>query len=204
MFSRCCQQHEMSVRSLAVLLLGMVAGVVSTAIASRLPLVAFQHHYNYHHHMYDEQDIQQHEDATAPASESHYFPQSHHFGDGRGIRILYQVGVSLLEFNGNSDINEVGKLDNSAHRTFSLKYGDGKAKIRGLMHGLFQQNVSSQSEQKKKKKHKLCCHKPRQMYMFPQGNAYGMGQNFNFKNSPRNANSRQSNQSRHSSIFMEP
>jgi hypothetical protein len=85
----------MGVRSLAVLFLGIAVAAIGTSRASRLPLVAFQHHHNHHHHIYDEQDIQQKEEPTAPASENHYFTHSHHFGDGGGIRILYQIGVSL-------------------------------------------------------------------------------------------------------------
>jgi len=93
--NRCCQQHEMSVRTLAVVFVGMA--VVGVARSSRLPLVVFQHHQNHHHHLYDEQDIQQLEETTAPAGDyNHHLPHFHHFNDGRGIRVLYQVGVSKI------------------------------------------------------------------------------------------------------------
>lgn len=93
--NRCCQQHEMSVRTLAVVFVGMtVVGVVGS---SRLPLVVFQHHHNHHHHhLYEEKDIQQLEETTAPAGDYHHLPHFHHFNDGRGIRVLYQVGVSKI------------------------------------------------------------------------------------------------------------
>lgn len=86
----CCQQHEMSVRTLAVVFLGMA--VVGVVRPTRLPLVVFQHHHNHHHYIYDEQDIQQLEETTAPAGDYHHLPHFHHFNDGRGIRVLYQVG----------------------------------------------------------------------------------------------------------------
>lgn len=92
--NRCCQQHEMSVRTLAVVFVGMA--VVGVVRSSRLPLVVFQHHHNHHHHVYDEQDIQQLEETTAPAGDYHHLPHFHHFNDDRGIRVLYQVGVSKI------------------------------------------------------------------------------------------------------------
>jgi len=93
--NRCCQQHEMSVRTLAVVFVGMA--VVGVVRSSRLPLVVFQQHHNHHHHLYDEQDIQQLEETTAPAGDyHHHLPHFHHFNDGRGIRVLYQVGVSKI------------------------------------------------------------------------------------------------------------
>lgn len=96
--SRGCQQHEMSVRTLAVLCLGMVMAVVGVAGASRLPLVVFQHHHTHHHHIYDEQDVQQvQEESNAPASDNHHFPHFKNFDEGRGMRVLYQVGVSTVD-----------------------------------------------------------------------------------------------------------
>jgi hypothetical protein len=84
----------MSVRTLAVVFVGMA--VVGVVRSSRLPLVVFQHHHNHHHHLYDEQDIQQLEETTAPAGDYHHLPHFHHLNDGRGIRVLYQVGVSKI------------------------------------------------------------------------------------------------------------
>jgi len=92
--TRCCQQHEMSVRSLAVVFLGMIVVVVGVARASRLPLAVFQHHHS-HHHLYDEHDIREQEEPTAPANDHHHFLHFHHFNGGRGMRGLYQVGVSV-------------------------------------------------------------------------------------------------------------
>jgi hypothetical protein len=72
----------------------MVMAVVSVAGASRLPLVVFQHHHNHHHHIYDDQDVQQNqEESIAPASD---FPHYKNFDEERGMRVLYQVGVSTL------------------------------------------------------------------------------------------------------------
>jgi hypothetical protein len=85
----------MSVRTLAVVFLSMA--VVGAARSSRLPLVVFQHHHNHHRHLYDEQDIQQLEETTAPAGDYHHFPHNNHFTDGKGIRVLYQVGVSKTQ-----------------------------------------------------------------------------------------------------------
>lgn len=90
----CCQQREMSVRTLAVVFLYMT--VVGVVRPTRLPLVVFQHHHNHHHRIYEEQDIQQLEETTAPAGDYHHLQYFHHFNDGRGIRVLYQVGVSKI------------------------------------------------------------------------------------------------------------
>lgn len=86
----------MSVRTLAVVCLGMVVAVVGVAGASRLPLVVFQHHHNHHHHTFDEQDVQQQEESVALASDNHHFPHFKNFDEGKGVRVLYQVGVSPL------------------------------------------------------------------------------------------------------------
>jgi hypothetical protein len=76
----------------------MVVAVVGVAGASRLPLVVFQHHHNHHHHIYDEQDSQQQlEESASPASDNHHFPHFKNFDEGRGMRVLYQVGVSTVD-----------------------------------------------------------------------------------------------------------